>query len=99
MNVANKRWYGFANDGSDDSVIRNCLNEVDSNLEVDRALRDEGIRYLILLDNGMADGFGGISGDQLHQDEWRGVLSVTDNTPGLKLLLSEDGMRLYEIQY
>lgn len=99
MNVANKRWYGFANDGSDDSVIRNCLNEVDSNPEVDRALRDEGVRYLILLDNGMADGFGGISGDQLHQDEWRGVLSVTDNTPDLKLLLSEDDMRLYEIQY
>lgn len=99
MNVANKRWYGFANDGSDDSVIRNSLNEVASNPEVDRALRDEGVRYLILLDNGMTDGLGGMFGDQLHQDEWRGVLFVTDNTPGLKLLLSEDDMRLYEIQY
>ena len=69
----------------------------------DPALLDEldslGAKYVLLLDLG-----GEITADRhtygyYDPDEWAGFNKIDDSTPGLKVVLSEGDMRLYEIDY
>ena len=34
----------------------------------------------------------------LDENDWKGITSITDTTPGFKVVLSEGDMRLYEIE-
>ena len=78
-------------------MMRELLNSVSSDVGVVDSLKANNIHYLILLDAGRSDG--GLYSDPYKESEWEGIASVTDETPGFKVLLSEDDMRLYEICY
>lgn len=97
LNVENRAWYGYKDDSSTDSIIRNGLDSLSSNQEVRDAVKVEGIRYLILLDDEMGDGIGGVFEAGYVPDQWSHVLSVDENTPGFRLVMAEDDMRLFEI--
>ena len=99
LNVEFRNWYGYETEerDSDSAVMRESLNEVSSNEHVVDSLKANNVHYLILLDYGREDG--GLYSDPYVESEWEGITSVTDETPGFKVLLSEDDMRLYEICY
>ena len=63
---------------------------------VQQAVSDFGAEYLLLLDYQNENGSGMYSGGYDASD-WQGVLSVTDETPGFEVVLSEGDMRLYRI--
>lgn len=97
LNVENRAWYGYKDDSSMDSIIRNGFDSVSSNREVSDAVKAEGVRYLILLDNKMGDGAGGVFEGGYVPGQWSHVLSIDENTPGFRLIMAEDDMRLFEI--
>ena len=91
-------WYGYDSQPSDSSaaIVRNHLSEVSSSSMVQQAVSDFGAEYLLLLDYQNENGSGMYSGGYDASD-WQGVLSVTDETPGFEVVLSEGDMRLYRI--
>ena len=97
LNVLFRYWYGYEYEGGDSAVMRELLDSVSSDVGVVDSLKANNIHYLILLDAGRSDG--GLYSDPYKESEWEGIASVTDETPGFKVLLSEDDMRLYEICY
>lgn len=76
-------------------AMRERLPRVAEDEDVQSELDSYGVRYLLLLDQGKNAGKGYFGYDS---DEWTGIEAITDDTPGLKLLLSEGDMRLYEIE-
>lgn len=99
LNVEFRDWYGYENvdRDNDSAVIRAHLNDVSTDERVVDSLRASGLRYLILLDVGKEGE--GLFADPYIESEWKGIVSVTDKTPGFKVLLSKSDMRLYEICY
>lgn len=80
------------------SLLRHSINELAYNEQIKKTLEEADIHYILILDQG---------GEALPErcyygyynpDDWDGLNSITDSTPGLKLLLSEGDMRLYEIE-
>lgn len=81
---------------SESVLVRNKLNEIATNEDVRRAVRELGLKYVLQLDHGEADARSPhiFTYDASH---WRGINAITDNTPGFELVLSEGDMRLYKI--
>ena len=74
------------------------LNEYANNLDVKEAVERSGAKYLLVLDQGEDK-----EGDRYwfghyNSTEWVGIDAITDETPGFKVILAEDDMRLYEIE-
>lgn len=91
INVYNKH---FKAKSDNDSVVLQCeLNMVSSNTEVQQALENRGIHWLMILDYQGGE----YSTVEYDHDVWRGVVSVTDETPGFEVVLSKGDMRLYRI--
>ncbi len=90
--------YGFESQksDSDEAIIRLHLNEISTNPAVQDAVRNSGGEYLLLLDTDSVDGKGLYTGP-LDPNSWTGITSITDNTPGFEVVLSEGDMRLYRI--
>lgn len=90
-----------ADTGANTSVLRMGIDQIASSEEVRSAAEAEGVEYVLLLDQGAEDnGFSaGASLYLLGYDKkcWEGVTNLTDNTPGLEVVLSEGDMRLYRI--
>lgn len=77
-------------------IIRTRLANVAADAEVQDAVRQVGAKYLILLDD--PAGSDPTMTDQRYEAaQWAGIESVTADTPGFTLLLSEGDMRLYRI--
>lgn len=78
------------------ALIRKHLSELADNPSVQEAVASTGIKYVMLLDYQNEEG-----GRTVHPaydaDEWVGVNSITEDTPGFELVLSQDDMRLYKI--
>lgn len=88
---------GVSGDGSDGRYLRHHIDEVASNAKVRALIQKYGIKYILILDQG-----GEITEDRFfygyyNPEEFVGLNRITDSTPGLKLLMSEGDMRLYEI--
>ncbi len=81
--------------------LKASINELDSNEEMQKQVREQNIGYLLQLDQG--DGKNGVNEDGsvldlgYRQKEWAGVNAVRDDTPGFTVVLSEGDMRLYQI--
>lgn len=81
----------------DGRVLRLGLNELSTNEDVKSILEENNVKYILNLD------YGGIPTDERCYygyyvwSKWPGINSIDDETPGLKILLSEGDMRLYEI--
>lgn len=99
----------FANyiddDGSDerspetqDSIlIRTSLDEYLENEEVRRAVEETGVEYVLQLvsPEGRPDSLGGLVGDG--SEEWAGIVSIDEDTPGFTLVLEEGDYRLFKV--
>lgn len=85
-------------ESADSKLIRLHLSEYDQNYCVQEAVEKADAKYLLVLDQG--DDITGSRywfGHYCHED-WTGIDTVTDSTPGFKVVLAEGDMRLYEIQ-
>lgn len=88
----------FSNQTAESDSIRLELDELAEDEGVKEAVDSTGAKYVLLLDQG-----GAITADRhtygyYNPDEWSGLNAISDETPGLSLILSEGDMRLYEIR-
>lgn len=63
------------------------------------ALKNDHIEYVLMLDDGESEGeperyFAGYN-----ENDWSGITSINENTPGFSLVLAEDDMKLYKIDF
>lgn len=77
-------------------TVRRALDEIGTNTEVQEAVQELDAEYVLLLDAG-----GEYDGREwfwsYYYDQWYGMNAITDDTPGLELVLAEGDMRLYRI--
>ena len=78
--------------------MRMKINQIFTDKDVQKACNQEDVSYVLLLDYGHPFGEGVFNYDHRVPEAWTGLTSITDSTAGLKLLLSEGDMRLYEIE-
>ncbi|WP_180326633.1 DUF6541 family protein [Raoultibacter phocaeensis] len=77
-------------------VIRTRLANIATDEEVQQAVREVRAKYLILLDEPTGDN--PTTTDQRYEAaKWEGIETITEDTPGFTLVLSEGDMRLYRI--
>lgn len=98
MNVYYRRFSLPSSDAEtkESQLIRNHLSEINYNRDVRRACDKLGLKYVLILDLNERD-------NPHHfwsyfPDQWKGIESINDDTPGFKAVLSEGNMRLYEIE-
>ena len=63
------------------------------------ALKNDHIEYVLMLDDGESEGeperyFAGYN-----ENDWSGITSINENTPGFSLVLAKDDMKLYRINF
>lgn len=88
---------GGRDDGAEAKLIRTELDEVSTNEEVRQTLENLDARYLLILDDASSDNPTKTS-QRYKAEDWVGIESITPDTPGFQLLLSEGDMRLYQIE-
>ena len=89
INTMCRRFYDSPNAEYD--LMKKSLCDVSSNAEVRQAVNDVDAKYVLLLDESVHAG-------KFKDDDWKGILSITDETPGFDPLLSQGSMRLYRIE-
>lgn len=85
------------NESEDSRMLRKQINEIGYNEQVKEAASNNNIEYILVLDMG-----GEILGERCFHgyydpETWSGINAITDETPGLEVVLSEGDMRLYRI--
>lgn len=94
----NMRYYGLQNETEDSKIIRQRLNSISTDEQVKAAVDNIGAQYLLLLDT---KGYEGSKPPcyllSYKSEDWIGLESINDNTPGFEVVLSEGDMRLYRI--
>ncbi|MGN9039725.1 DUF6541 family protein [Collinsella bouchesdurhonensis] len=99
LNTINRVWWVTDLDQSHpDALMRMKINQIFTDKDVQKACNQEDVSYVLLLDYGHPFGEGVFNYDHRVPEAWTGLTSITDSTAGLKLLLSEGDMRLYEIE-
>lgn len=98
MNVYYRRFSLPSSDAEtkESQLIRNHLSEISYNCDVRSACDKLGLKYVLILDLNEQD-------NPHHfwsyfPDQWEGIETIDDETPGFKTVLSEGSMRLYEIE-
>jgi hypothetical protein len=86
----------FAGTSSNERLIQALLNQYTYHDSVKNAIKESGVRYVLLLD------VKGCQGNTYYTDHydaklWSGLTGIDDNTPGFSIVLSEGDMRLYSI--
>ena len=87
--------YDSASESRESAVFREHLDELAVNEEVQDAIDAVGAEYVLSLDksaNRMKILF-----YHYDRDAWSGFTQLSDETPGLELVLSDGGMKLYKI--
>ena len=79
-------------------ILRTELCNVASSEEVQQTLEDLDAHYLMMLDT-PRDENSTVVNLRYEKENWQGIESINENTPGFKLLLSKGDMRLYEIEW
>lgn len=77
-------------------LVREGIDRVGIDDAVRQAADDLGIKYVLLLDAGDAEDATWYR-EFFDEKDWAGFLAITDETPGLEIVLSEGDMRLYRI--
>lgn len=96
MNVYLRRIYPWPT-SEDGQYLANNLCNIATDTRVQEIVNSLNARYVLLLDANGADDGGSVISYMYDEQYWRGILQITPETPGFKLLLSENDMRLYEI--
>lgn len=79
-------------------LIREHLDDIATDPAVQKAVKETGARYVLLLDQGVSRKKGTWLAQYKDPESWRGIDNITDDTPGFKPILSNGEMRLYEIE-
>lgn len=85
------------NQTEDSQEIRLKLVDYAGDPRVQEAVRDTGAGYVLLLDQGVRLEDGVWLSQYSNPAPWKGIDSITDDTPGFSVVLSEGDMRLYHI--
>lgn len=93
MNVYYKSPIAF-DDKEKSKLIRTMLDEIASNNDVKGAVDSVGAKYVLKLHQ---DPKSNDDRNWWDPDEWIGLDSITDETPGFETVLSDGDMRLYRI--
>lgn len=78
------------------TVLRTKLCDYTASDEVREAVEEAGARYVMLLDEKSYDDRTVVK-LRYKEEDWVGIESITQDTPGFTLVLSEGDMRLYRI--
>lgn len=81
----------------DANLIRASASSYVDNEEVAEALRAVGAEYVLLLDQGVTHEEGIWLPQYRDPDQWAGIDSITDDTPGFSVILEDGDMGLYRI--
>lgn len=97
LNLVYRRSSDSWDPGDDDGLLRKKLNELGTSPEVREVLETNGVKYILLLDQG-----GDIREERCYYgyykpENWAGYNAIDDTTPGLETVLAEGDMRLYKI--
>lgn len=93
------REYGIpSNETPESELIRTSLCNYATDKEVQQAVQSIGAKYVLLLDQGREWDDMPTLPQSKSSDNWIGIDSIDDSTPGFKIVLAEDDMRLYEIE-
>lgn len=77
-------------------IIRNNLDDYGNSREVKEAMSSLGAQYVLVLDQGEPTPLRSYLSNY-HPEEWEGIESITDGTPGFETVLAQDDMRLYKV--
>lgn len=91
--------YSGADDGRELDVsekVRLHANEVSSDEEIAQILFDLDVRYVLKL--GETPEWSSIMFPNYIEEDWIGIESISDDTPGFSVVLAKDEMRLYEVE-
>mgnify|MGYP000606326386 CR=1 FL=1 len=81
-------------------MIRNSIDEIAENTDVQKAVSNTGAQYILLLDQGVPyeDGTWLSTYSKAKSEQWNGFNRISDQTPGLEMVLADGDMRLYRIK-
>ena len=84
----------------DAEVIRNSIDEIAENTDVQKAVSNTGGQYILLLNQGVPyeDGTWLPTYSKAKSEQWNGFNRISDQTPGLETVLADGDMRLYRIK-
>jgi len=85
-------------DEEESEEIRLHLADVTKDRDMQMVLNEYDAHYVLLLDDPSSDN-PTRTDHRYEQEEWAGIESIDENTPGFTLLLSEGDMRLYRIDW
>jgi len=101
LDAANIYYRAFAlpsteSEKNESQVIRDSLSEIETNTKVKDAVQAIGAQYVLVLDQDESQE------DTQHfwsyyPEQWTGIESINDSTPGFSVVLARDDMRLYKI--
>ena len=77
--------------------IRRSLDEISRDSEIKKDVEKLHAQYVLLLDQGTREDEDRLYFWSYYPDQWEGIESITDNTPGFSIVLAEKDMRLYKI--
>lgn len=85
------------NETKEGREIRRGLDDISSDSEIQRDVEKLHAQYVLLLDQGTRDDENRLYFWSYYPDQWEGIESITDSTPGFSIVLAEKDMRLYKI--
>lgn len=94
LNILTRHY--FSSNSGDMSIIQKNLSDLSISSEVQEAVNSVGAEYVLLLDVG-DESDNSIYSAFLDENDWKGITSITEDTPGFTLILTEGDMRLYQI--
>lgn len=90
INVISRQFYSTPY--KEYELFKTSLYEASKNNDVLSAIQKSRARYVLILDETVNLGY-------FNPNEWKGILDITDDTPGFTCLLSDGDMRLYQIDF
>lgn len=88
INVISRQFYSTPY--KEYELFKTSLCEASKNRNVTDAIERTRARYVLVLDETVNVGY-------FDPDEWKGILGITDDTPGFTCLIADGDMRLYQI--
>lgn len=85
-------------DSETSQALRLRLNEYAESPEVQKAVEETGAKYVLQLSVKGPEGANYADYERNRPEDWVGIVSVTPDTPGFKLVLSDGNMALYAIE-
>lgn len=87
-----------SNETPESKLIRTSLCHYATDKEVQQAVQSIGAKYVLLLDQNREWDSMPTLPQSKSSENWIGIDSIDDSTPGFKVVLAEGDMRLYEIE-